>query len=144
MTTTTIKITGLTDIGAGVAFNTLVPVVGMSGTPVTHTANLQTIGNLILSGAGGNFAVAGNATHAVTANTAGFADTADTVTNGDQPNITSTGTLANLVISGSVVLPANITITGSDPRAAVDKEIAFKIPVVIRGVTYYLSLTAAV
>jgi hypothetical protein len=80
----------------------------------------------------------------VTSNTANYADIADTVSNGAQPNITSTGTLANLVISGSVILPASITVTGSDPFAAVDTSIAFKIPVVIRGVTYYLALTAAV
>lgn len=48
-----IKITQLTDIGANIAANTLVPVVDMSGTPTTDKANLQIIGNLILSGAGG-------------------------------------------------------------------------------------------
>lgn len=144
MTTTTVKITSLTDIGADLTYSTIVPVVDMAGAPTTHTANLHTIGNLILAGAGGNFVVAAKATQAVTANTAGFADIADTVSNGAQPNITSTGTLANLVISGSVVLPANITVTGSDPRTAVDTDIAFKIPIVIRGVTYYLALTAAV
>lgn len=54
-----IKITQLTDIGANLAANTLVPVVDMSGTPTTDKANLQIIGNLILSGAGGaNFAAA--------------------------------------------------------------------------------------
>ena len=144
MTTTTIRITELHNIGSNVAFSTMVPVVHMAGIPTTFNANLQIIGNLILAGAGGNFVVASNSTHSVTSNTANYADVSDTVSNGAQPNITSTGTLANLVIGGSVILPANITITGSDPRAAVDKEIAFKIPVIIRGVTYYLSLTAAV
>jgi intracellular sulfur oxidation DsrE/DsrF family protein len=144
MTTTNIKITELNNIGSNVAFSTIVPVVHMAGIPTTVSANLQIIGNLILSGAGGNFVAASNSIHAVTSNTANYADIADTVSNGAQPNITSTGTLANLVISGSVILPASITVTGSDPFAAVDTSIAFKIPVVIRGVTYYLALTAAV
>lgn len=56
-----IKITQLSDIGANLAANTLVPVVDMSGTPTTDKANLQIIGNLILNGAGGaNFAPAAN------------------------------------------------------------------------------------
>lgn len=143
-TSTSIKITNLVQsTQAGISYNTLVPVVTMTGVPTTVSANLQVIGNMILSGAGGTlFSSAANAIHAVTSDTAQVAMVAGTVTAGDQPNITSTGVLQNVSISSSVILPANITITGSSPVDAIDHVIAFKIPIVIRGVTYYMSLTA--
>lgn len=52
--TTSIKITELTNIGANLAANTLVPVVSLAGTPITQKANVQAMGNLILSGANGS------------------------------------------------------------------------------------------
>jgi hypothetical protein len=141
---TNIKITGLADIGTNISYNTLVPVVNMNGVPTTVSANLQVIGNLLLAGAGrGFFSSAANAIHAIEADSAYSATIAETVTTAAQPNITSTGTLENLSIANSVVLPALITITGSDPLVAVDDVIAFKIPIVIKGITYYVSLTAA-
>ena len=86
-----IKITALQDIGANIMYTTLVPVVDMSGTPTTKKANLQTVGNLILSGAGGSyFPRAAQATLALS------------VANAAQPNITSVGTLTTLTVSGNL------------------------------------------
>jgi len=91
--TTSIKITALTDIGANIAYTTLVPVVNMGGTPTTEKANLQIVGNLILNGAGGSyFPAAANAL------------LAQTVSNAAQPNITSVGTLTGLIVSGNSTL----------------------------------------
>lgn len=91
--TTSIKITALTDIGANIAYTTLVPVVNMGGTPTTEKANLQIVGNLILNGAGGSyFPAAANAL------------LAQTVSNAAQPNITSVGTLTSLSVSGNSTL----------------------------------------
>jgi len=141
---TNIKITGLVDIGTGISYNTLVPVVSMSGVPTTRSANLQTIGNAILAGAGGGyFSSAASANYALISGSALSAEVANTVSESAQPNITSTGILQNLSVASSIVLPANITVTGSDPLVAVDNVIAYKIPIVIKGITYYVSLTAA-
>ena len=101
--TTNIKITALTDIGANIAYGSLVPVVNMAGTPTTEKANLQIVGNLILNGAGGpNFVAAAEAI------------TAGTVTTAAQPNITTVGTLTSVAVSGTTNLGAvgNITIAG--------------------------------
>jgi hypothetical protein len=77
-----IKITSLTNIGANLSYTSIFPVVDMSGTPVTDKANLQIIGNYILSQAGGaNMVQAAQAT------------LAQAVVNAAQPNITSVGTL---------------------------------------------------
>ena len=100
---TNIKITELGDIGTDIAFSSLVPIVDMVGTPLTKKANLQIVGNLILSGAGGSNFVPAQA-----------AILSQSVTNAAQPNITSTGTLTSLTVSGNVNLGSvsNITITG--------------------------------
>lgn len=103
MSITSIKITALTDIGNSIAYTTLVPVVDMAGTPTTEKANLQIVGNLILSGAGGSYFVA-----------AAQAINAQTVSNAAQPAITSVGTLTGLTVGGVSNLGpvANVTITG--------------------------------
>lgn len=88
--TTSIKITALTDIGANIAYTTLVPVVNMGGTPTTEKANLQIVGNLILNGAGGSYFPA-----------AAQSILAQTVSNAAQPNITSVGTLTALTVTGN-------------------------------------------
>ncbi len=88
---TSVKITALTNIGANIAYSTLVPVVNMAGTPTTQKANLQIVGNLILSGAGGSYFPA-----------AAQAVLAQTVTNAAQPNITSVGTLTTLAVTGNI------------------------------------------
>ncbi len=88
---TSVKITALTNIGANIAYSTLVPVVNMAGTPTTQKANLQIVGNLILSGAGGSYFPA-----------AAQSVLAQTVTNAAQPNITSVGTLTTLAVTGNV------------------------------------------
>lgn len=89
--TTSIKITALNDIGGNISYTTLVPVVDMAGVPTTEKANLQILGNLILSQAGGaNFVAANRAT------------TAGTVTTASQPNITIVGTLLYCTISGNL------------------------------------------
>lgn len=86
-----VKITELTDIGANIAYDTLVPVVDVAGSPVTQKANLQIVGNLILDGAGGaNFVAAAEAV------------LAQSVTNAAQPNITSVGTLSSLSVTGNI------------------------------------------
>lgn len=89
---TNIKITALSDItSANMTYNDLVAVVDMDGTPETKKANVQIVGNLILSGAGGSyFAKAAQATNA------------ETVSNAAQPNITSTGTLTAVTVTGNV------------------------------------------
>jgi len=88
--TTTVKITELANIGANIAINTLVPVVNMAGTPETQKANLQIVGNLILTQAGNNMVRAAQANIALS------------VANAAQPNITSVGTLTNLASNGTV------------------------------------------
>jgi hypothetical protein len=88
-----IKITALQDIGANIAYTTLVPVVNMAGTPTTQKSNLQNLGNLILNGAGGSYFAP-----------AARAISSQSVTNAAQPNITSVGTLNinTLHISGGI------------------------------------------
>lgn len=89
---TSIKITELTSIGANISHTSLAPVVDMAGTPETKKATIQTVGNLILTGAGGsNFPPANTAL------------LAQTVSNAAQPNITSVGTLTSLDVSGNLV-----------------------------------------
>jgi hypothetical protein len=89
---TNIKITALNDItSANMTYNDIVAVVDMNGTPETKKANVQLVGNLILSGSGGsNFAKAAQATNA------------ETVSNAAQPAITSTGTLTAVTVTGNV------------------------------------------
>jgi hypothetical protein len=89
--TQSIKITALTNIGANIAYTSLVPVVNMSGTPETQKANLQIVGNLILNGAGGSYFPA-----------AAQSVLAQTVSNAAQPNITSVGTLTSLAVTGNI------------------------------------------
>ena len=54
----TIKITGLTSIGANLTSSTVIPVVNMSGTPTTEKTLLGNIANVVLAGAGGNYTAA--------------------------------------------------------------------------------------
>jgi hypothetical protein len=86
-----IKITSLTNIGANLSYTSIFPVVNVTGTPITNKANLQIIGNYILSQAG-----SANMVQAAQANLA------QSVVNSAQPNITSVGTLSisTLKISG--------------------------------------------
>jgi len=86
-----IKITALTSIGANIAYTTLVPVVNMTGTPLTQKATAQDLGNLILSGAGGSYF-----TRAAQSNLA------LSVANAAQPNITSVGSLTSLTVTGNI------------------------------------------
>lgn len=86
-----IKITALTNIGANISHTTIVPVVNMTGTPLTQKSNLQNFGNLILSGAGGSYFVP-----------AAQANIAQTVSNAAQPNITSVGTLTSANVTGNL------------------------------------------
>ena len=98
---TNIKITALNDItSANMTYNDIVAVVDMNGTPETKKANVQLIGNLILSGSGGsNFAKAAQATNA------------ETVSNAAQPAITSVGTLTAVTVTGNVAA-GNVSGTG--------------------------------
>ena len=86
-----IKITALQNIGANIAYTTLVPLVNMAGTPTTQKANLQILGNLILNGAGGSYFAR-----------AAQANLALSVANAAQPNITSVGTLTSLTVTGNI------------------------------------------
>ena len=96
---TNIKITALTDIGTNISYATLVPVVDMSGVPVTDKANLQIVGNLILAGAGSaNFTPANLASYA------------GNIIVAAQPNITSVGSLLALTVTGNVAA-GNVTAT---------------------------------
>jgi len=85
--TTTIKITQLSDIGANLTGSTILPVVNMTGTPVTQKTSVSNMANVILSGAGTDYAEAG---------------VAGTVSGNIQPNITSVGTLIGLTVSNSL------------------------------------------
>ena len=98
--TTSIKITELSDIGANIAYTTLLPVVNMAGTPITERANVLILGNLILEGAGTGFSKAALAT------------IAQSVSNAAQPNITSVGTLTSLLVTGNITM-GNATTTGT-------------------------------
>jgi hypothetical protein len=87
-----VKITSLNDIGTGIMYTTLVPVVNMTGIPTTEKANLQIVGNLILTGAGGSyFPPAAQAT------------VSQFVAYAAQPNITSVGTLTSLDVLGNII-----------------------------------------
>ena len=86
-----IKITALQDIGANIAYTTLVPLVNMAGTPTTQKSNLHNLGNLILNGAGGSYFAR-----------AAQANLALSVANASQPNITSVGTLTVLTVAGNI------------------------------------------
>jgi len=86
-----IKITALQDIGANIAYTTLVPLVNMAGTPITQKSNLQNLGNLVLNGAGGSYFAP-----------AARAISSQVVTNAAQPNITSVGTLTSLAVTGNI------------------------------------------
>lgn len=86
-----IKITALQDIGANIAYTTLVPLVNVAGTPTTQKANLQNLGNLVLNGAGGSYFAP-----------AARAILTQSVTNAAQPNITSVGTLTSLNVTGNI------------------------------------------
>ena len=131
---TSIKITALTDIAGNLAFDSIIPVVNVTGTPITEQANLQIVGNLFLSGAGGaNFVAAAEAI------------TAETVSNAAQPAITSVGTLTALSVSGATTTNSLVVTNGAvNPTAATDTTIAFKLPITINGNTYYVALTAFV
>jgi len=86
---TGIKITQLNDIGANISPTSLIPIVDTTNiaNPITDKANLQIVGNLILSGAGGaNFSPANVALISLS------------VANAAQPNITSVGNLTGLRI----------------------------------------------
>ena len=98
---TNIKITALNDItSANMTYNDIVAVVDMNGTPETKKANVQLVGNLILSGSGGsNFAKAAQAINA------------ETVSNAAQPAITSVGTLTAVTVTGNVAA-GNVSGTG--------------------------------
>lgn len=136
---TNIKITSLTDIGANLSISTLVPVVDVTGTPVTEKANLQVIGNLFLVGAGGSNFVA--ATRSLTS---------ATVTNAAQPNITSVGTLTALNVTGTAaagnvsttgtITVANLAISGAEPLLG-NSAITHSIPITVNGNTYYIMVS---
>ena len=89
--TTGIKITDLTNIGANLAYNSVLPIVNINGIPATNKGNVQLLGNYILSGAGGSHFGA-----------AAKANVALTVANAAQPNITSVGTLSTLAVAGNI------------------------------------------
>jgi hypothetical protein len=88
---TSITITQLPNIGNGLNYQSLFPVVDVQGTPTTDKANLQIIGNLILTSAGGSYFPP-----------ASEAILAQSVTNTAQPNITSVGTLTSLNVFGNI------------------------------------------
>ena len=99
---TSIKITGLPNIGNNVSANTLLPVVNLDGVPTTQKANIQSIGNVVLSGAGGaNFVPAA------------LSELAYSVVNAAQPNITSVGTLSNLIVSNDLTVGGDLIIDGN-------------------------------
>ena len=102
---TTIKITELANIGSDLASSTVVPVVNMAGTPVTQKTNIGNIANIVLQGAGVDYAEAT------------IALLAQTVSNAAQPNITSVGILSSLEVTNDITASGtsylgNISTTG--------------------------------
>jgi len=96
MATSQIKITQLTDIGANIPANTVLPIVNLTGTAITQKTNIGNVANSILANAGS------------TLQPAFLANLAYSVTNAAQPNITSVGTLTSLTINDV----ANLNIPG--------------------------------
>ena len=100
---TNIKITALNDItSANMTYNDIVAVVDMNGTPETKKANVQLLGNLILSGSGGTaVTVTGNVAAGNVSGTGGVF----TYVSGDGANltnITTVGTLTALEVTGNI------------------------------------------
>lgn len=96
-----IKITSLTNIGANLSYTSVLPIVDLGGTATTKKANVQILGNYILSQAGGaNFVRAAQA------------DISLSVANAAQPNITSVGTLTSLQVTGNIS-GGNLSSTGT-------------------------------
>jgi hypothetical protein len=107
---------------------------------ITGTSNLVTFAssNVIFGTTGSS----GNITGAnwITANVF-----SGNLASANQANITGLGTVANLLTTGNLRLAANLSQEGiSNPTAATDTTVAFKIPIVINGNTYYFALTANV
>lgn len=98
MANTTIKISALPNIGNALAGNSLIPIVDNGNVKTTDKVTVASLGNIILSQAGGNF---------VNAQLATFSQT---VVNAAQPNITSVGTLTSLTINDV----ANLHIPGGN------------------------------
>jgi hypothetical protein len=102
---TNIKISSLVDIGGNINYTSILPIDDLNASPiVTRKANVQILGNYILSQAGGsNFVQAAQAT------------LAQSVVNAAQPNITSVGTLTSLDVSGDLTIDvASLKISGGN------------------------------
>ena len=102
---TSIKITALTDIAGNLAYSTIIPVVNMSGIPVSEKANLHIVGNLFLAGAGGNFVEAA---------------VANTVSSAAQPNVTSLGTLTTVAVVGTANAVGGGSVVGASSTVNID------------------------
>ena len=134
---TTVNITSLPNIGNLLTSNSILPIVSTVGSGSTDKITVGALANYILVQTGNLLPPAQQAL------------TSQTVTNAAQPNITSTGTLTSLSVSGNVTVNNTLTFSNivqssnTTPLAATDTTIAFKVPIVINGVTYYIALTAA-
>jgi hypothetical protein len=134
---TTVNITSLPNIGNLLSSNSILPIVSTVGSGSTDKITVGALANYILVQTGNLLPPAQQAL------------TSQTVTNAAQPNITSTGTLTSLSVSGNVTVNNTLTFSNivqssnTTPLAATDTTIAFKVPIVINGVTYYIALTAA-
>ena len=134
---TTVNITSLPNIGNLLTSNSILPIVSTVGSATTDKTTVGALANYILVQTGNLLPPAQQAL------------TSQTVTNAAQPNITSTGTLTSLSVSGNVTVNNTLTFSNivqssnTTPLAATDTTIAFKVPIVINGVTYYIALTAA-
>jgi len=155
---TTVNITSLPNIGNLLTSNSILPIVSTVGTATTDKITVGALANYILLQAGNLLPPSQQAL------------TAQTVTNAAQPNITLVGTLTSLSVLGNTIVGnlsttgtisavgntivgnvtvnntltfSNIAQSGTTPLAATDTTIAFKVPIVINGVTYYIALTAA-
>ena len=93
------------------------------------------------NGTGGNMPVAIVVGGGGTANVAGNAIVLDTAYNA---TVTGNINTSNNATIGGTFTFANIARSGGTPTAATDLIIAYKIPITINGVTYYIALTAGV
>lgn len=87
MATRGVKITGLNELGSNLAVDTILVTVDPQ-LDLTLQANVQSLGNFILSNAGNLFPES---------------RVANSVSNPAQPNITSVGTLINLSVAGNIL-----------------------------------------
>jgi hypothetical protein len=109
---------------------------------VTNAAqpNITLVGTLTSLSVLGN-TIVGNLSTAGTISAAGTTIVGNLSTTGTISAVGNT-VVGNVTVNNTLTF-SNIAQSGTTPLAATDTTIAFKVPIVINGVTYYIALTAA-